>query len=92
MNKEYLVIDLVQGADNFICAGLLMTVMDKICYQLFHNTSETATFIITLNTSGTVAPASSVSLSPKSYREISYYKSSVTGKTYINYSPEMKEL
>ncbi len=92
MNKEYLVIDLVQGADNFICAGLLMTVMDKICYQLFHNTSETATLIITLNTSGTVAPASSVSLSPKSYREISYYKSSVTGKTYINYSPEMKEL
>lgn len=94
LNDDYVILNLTQVTqDSPVCtSGFKFTITDKICYILFINTSETLPLVVAFDTENTFAPASSVSISPQACREVSYYKSSKTGKMYINYGPEMKQL
>lgn len=94
LDSDYVILNITNVIqDSPVCtSGFSFTITDKICYILFINSSTDIPVVVSFDTGSTFAPASSVTISPQACREISYYKSSQTGKMYINYGPEMKQL
>lgn len=89
---DYLIVNCVFMNGTSMCVTNDIKTLDKVFYILFKRTDSSSTpMVVTMpEGAGIIAPARNFSFLYNEMVETSFLKSSITGKTYVTWSPKLK--